>query len=758
MRRDKARDIGRRIERPPAHWGLLALVVLSFVVLLVTQGLSTQATGDSGTLAPTGGEGGSLRGSAVYKAGSEGSLRPLPEQGDRRVALTFDDGPNPKWTREIMDVLEREDVPATFFVTGDNVSRHPDVLEEVHDAGFEIGNHTFSHPNLTLVPDWQVDLQVDMTESAVSGAIGLKPRLLRPPYSATPEAVTADDQQQLGEIAKRGYLITLSDFDSEDWRQPGVEPIIENATPEAGESGAILMHDGGGDRSQTVEAVEELIPRLKERGYTFTTVAGLVGLSEREVAISGSGAEKTRGQLLINALEAARVVTAVLGGLLVLMGMLAVARMVLVFFFARRHARKVRAKTPADHTPPVSIIVPAFNESKGIQDAVRSLVGSEYPDFEVIVVDDGSTDGTGEQVESLGLDRVRVIRQSNRGKAAALNTGTSAAAYEILVTVDGDTRFLPDTLRRVVEPLADPRVGAVAGNSKVGSRKGLIARWQHIEYVMAFNLDRRLYDVLECMPIVPGAIGAFRREALEQAGGFSGDTLAEDTDLTIAVGRLGWRVAYAEDALAYTEVPTTLGGMWRQRYRWSFGTIQAVWKHKAALIRREPGKVGRRGLPYLILFQIVLPALSPLVDLFALYGLLFLDPVPVIATWVAFSLLLLAIGIYAFRLDREQLRGLWPMPLQQFVYRQLMYLVVLQSLISALQGARLRWQHVERTGEFDDDLAPPERGSAPGPGSVPVTARADATLFSEKAGAAGNEVGDGHSAGQTRAEPARTAK
>jgi cellulose synthase/poly-beta-1,6-N-acetylglucosamine synthase-like glycosyltransferase/peptidoglycan/xylan/chitin deacetylase (PgdA/CDA1 family) len=701
MRGDKARDIGRQIERPPAHWGLLALVVLSFVVLLLTQGLSTKITGDSSTLAAQGREGASLTGSAVYKSDGDGSLRPLRETGDRRVALTFDDGPDPRWTREIIEVLDRENVTATFFVTGDSVAQHPEVLEEIHDAGFEIGNHTFSHPNLTLIPDWQVDLQVDMTESAISGAIGTRPRLLRPPYSAIPEAVTVDDEDRLGEIASRGYLIALSDFDSEDWRQPGVERIVQNAIPRGNQSGAILMHDGGGDRSQTVDAVERLIPRLKERGYGFTTVAGLVGLSEEQVAIPGSRAERTRGQLLIGALKAARVATTVFGALLILMGALAVARALLVLLFARRHAKRVRASSARDHAPPVSIIVPAFEESKGIEDAIRSLADSDYPEFEVILVDDGSKDGTGELVDSLALKHVRVIRQDNQGKAAALNRGALAAAHEILVTVDADTSFRPETLARLVEPLADEGVGAVAGNTKVGNRRGLLGRWQHIEYVMAFNLDRRLYDVLECMPTVPGAIGAFRREALDQVGGFSGTTLAEDTDVTIAVGRLGWRIAYAEDAVAYTEVPASLGEMWRQRYRWSFGTIQAVWKHRAALVKREPGHVGRRGLPYLILFQIVLPALAPLVDLFALYGLIFLDPVPVLAAWVGFNLLLLAIGAYAFRLDREPLRGLWAMPLQQFVYRQLMYLVVIQTLISALQGARLRWQHLERTGRVE---------------------------------------------------------
>src|SRR5207245_9998218 len=168
----------------------------------------------------------------------------------------------------------------------------------------------------------------------------------------------------------------------------------------------------------------------------------------------------------------------------------------------------------------------------------------------------------------------------------------------------------------------------------------------------------RMYEVLQCTPTVPGAIGAFRRDVLLEIGGVSDDTLAEDTDLTLAIGRTGRRVVYAEDARAWTEAPATLGALWRQRYRWSYGTMQAVWKHKAAVFERGHTKIGRRGLPYLVLFQVLLPLLAPLIDLFAIYGLLFLDPVPVALSWAAFNGLQLALGAYAFRLDRESMRPL----------------------------------------------------------------------------------------------------
>jgi cellulose synthase/poly-beta-1,6-N-acetylglucosamine synthase-like glycosyltransferase/peptidoglycan/xylan/chitin deacetylase (PgdA/CDA1 family) len=619
----------------------------------------------------------------------------------RRIALTFDDGPDPRWTPRIAAVLRRLGVPASFFVLGEHVAEHPDVVASLEDVGFELGDHTFNHADLATAPAWERHLQLSTTDAAIAGAAGVRPRLFRPPYSGGPESISRTYAADLAATVDPGQLIVLSNYDSEDWRRPGVSRIVRNATPPGRRGGVVLFHDGGGDRSQTVAALRRLVPRLERRGFRFVSLSELAGVPRSEVQPPASGSERLQGQLLIGALAVARWTTDIVLVLLFPIAALAILRALAVAAFARHHARRWRRRTAQPFTPPLSVIVPAFNEAAGIERAVRSLAGGDYPAHEVVVVDDGSNDGTGEIVEGLSLPGVRVIRQPNAGKAAALNTGLAAASTEVIVTVDADTVFETDTLRRLVEPFADPEVGAVAGNTKVGNRGNLLGRWQHIDYVIGFNLDRRLYDTLRCMPTVPGAVGAFRRRAIDTAGGFSSATLAEDTDLTIAIGRAGWRVVYVEDARGWTETPATLSGLWRQRYRWSYGTLQAVWKHRSALWRREPGKVGRRGLPYLLLFQIALPFLAPLIDAAALYGLVFLDPLPVLAYWLAFNLLQLLLGAYAFRLDRESLRPLWALPLQQFVYRQLMYLVVAQAVISAVRGVRLRWQHVERSGEIE---------------------------------------------------------
>jgi cellulose synthase/poly-beta-1,6-N-acetylglucosamine synthase-like glycosyltransferase/peptidoglycan/xylan/chitin deacetylase (PgdA/CDA1 family) len=696
----RAAEIRRRISRPPAHWSLLAFIACVFALLAIIQGLTEESVGQSRT--PVSDARSPLAGSDPVLTGEAGRLRSrrLPP---KRVALTFDDGPDPVWTPRIARALRRLRVPATFFLVGSHVVEHPTVVRNLWREGFELGNHTFTHADVFGMSQTMRRLQLDATENAIAGAAGVRPRLFRPPYSSGPEAITRGQERALARMTGEGYVVVLSDRDGRDW-DPGKssDAIARSAVGGRSRASVILLHDGGGGRARTLAALPRIVRGLRARGYRFVAVSDLLGVRRAAVDVSTTAWERLRGRLLIAALTAARWLTTILMVLLAPIAVLILLRAAFGVTLAHRHARKRRG-LPSDssYTPSVSIVVPAFNEVVVIERAVRSFVASDYPELEVVVVDDGSADGTANVVEALGLEHVRVIRQPNAGKAAALNRGIAAACNEIIVMVDADTVFEPGSLRRLVTPLAAPRAGAVSGNTKVGNRGGLLGRWQHIEYVIGFNLDRRLFDVLRCMPTVPGAIGAFRREALAEVGEVSSDTLAEDTDLTLAIGRAGWDVVYAEEARAWTEAPATLGALWRQRYRWSYGTMQAVWKHKAAVWHRDERRIGRRVIPYLVTFQLLLPMLAPVVDLFALYGLVFRDPLPVLGYWIGFNLLQLGQAWYAFRLDGESPRPLWAVPLQQFVYRQMMYLVVIESVISALRGTRLRWQHVERTGQIE---------------------------------------------------------
>jgi cellulose synthase/poly-beta-1,6-N-acetylglucosamine synthase-like glycosyltransferase len=533
------------------------------------------------------------------------------------------------------------------------------------------------------------------------------------------------------------------------------------------------MHDAGGDRSETVKALDAYIEKMKAKGYSFTTVSGAMAKlngapngagrtgatgsgqaveagvgqtgagagagagalgeqpggaqsapgsgsadssssnSSNKVDVEQSGQQKAtgstlyEGKALIYAVAVAEWVLPLLSWLLLVVGVSVMGRFGMMLILARRHYRQRNRKRGKGGkfswgptvTRPVTVIVPAYNEKECIANTLHSLARSTHP-IEIIVVDDGSTDGTKEIAESLGLPNVRVIRQENAGKPAALNNGVRNASDDIVVMMDGDTVFEPDAVHQLVQPFADPGIGAVAGNAKVGNRNTVIGAWQHIEYVMGFNLDRRMYDLLRCMPTIPGAIGAFRRDAVLEVGGMSEDTLAEDTDITIAMHRAGWRVVYQEHARAWTEAPGSLKQLWSQRYRWSYGTMQALWKHRKSLTDKGPsGRFGRIGMPLVVIFQIITPVLAPLIDVFTVYSMIFVDFWASLLAWLAVLVVQLVCAAYAFRLDREKYRYLAMLPLQQLAYRQMMYLVLIHSSVTALTGGRLRWQKLKRTGE-----------------------------------------------------------
>ena len=693
-RRPQEQSVRRNLRPPSSHWVAFAVVLVGLALELLVQGFAREEVGRSSTEAP--GEpvpGLDQAGPVLDLSGPEVRSASPP---DRQVALTFDDGPDGRWTPLILSVLRRHHVRATFFVVGSQVVAHPGLVRAELRAGHEIGSHTFTHANLGAVSGVRADFELALTETALAGVAGINTPLLRLPYSSSPDAFTVPEYRAARAASRFGYLVVATDRDSEDWRLPGVAAIVANATPPPGRGALILFHDAGGDRHQTVLAVDGLITSLQARGDRFVTVSELAGLRPGQADPKVGVAEHLQGLGLLVAMRVAFLVTRLLTLMLIPIGILSLLRGAVVLALARRHSRAARRAPTVPYLPPVSVIVPAYNEEVGIATSVRSLAASSHPEFEVVVVDDGSTDATAAVVESLGEPKVTLVRQANGGKPSALNTGIARARHDVIVMIDGDTVFEPDTISELVRPLADPTVGAVSGNTKVGNRRGLLGSWQHVEYVLGFNLDRRMYDVLRCMPTIPGAIGAFRRAALEAVGGVSGDTLAEDTDLTMAINRAGWRVVYEERARAWTEAPATLRQLWRQRYRWCYGTMQAMWKHRRAV--REGTPLGRYGIPYLLCFQVVLPLLAPAIDLVAVYGVLFLNPAPVLAYWLAFNAVQVGLGIYAFRLDGEKLAPLWTVPLQQFVYRQLMYLVVIQSVISAGAGTRLRWHKLTRVG------------------------------------------------------------
>jgi peptidoglycan-N-acetylglucosamine deacetylase len=638
-----------------------------------------------------------------------------------KIAISFDDGPDRRWTPRILDILKEKHAPAVFFVVGEQANAAPDLLKREYNEGHEIGNHTFTHPQFDEISHTQVKWELNLTQRLIESTLGVKSILFRPPYGIDHQPEYAEEIAQLPYPQELGYLIVGQKVDPDDWRTDGDKPqrpaeeIADEVMRQAKNGNILLLHDGGGEREQTVRALPMIIDRLRANGYELTSVSNLLGQGREGVMVPLSWRERVVAQAdgvifaIFQWLRFAIATVFVLGIVLVsgralIIGILAIIEKL----------RPDNAKL-AEPPPAVTVLIPAFNEEAVIVQTVTSVLLSDLTEIQVIVVDDGSSDGTLEMLQShFGNNQaVQIIHQANRGKAAALNNALSNARTEIVVTIDADTEIESDAIRKLLRHFADPKVGAVAGNVKVGNRSRWLTRWQALEYVTSQNMEKRAFDLLNCITVVPGALGAWRKKAIEDAGGITADTVAEDADLTIAIRRLGWRVTYDEESIAWTEAPETPGALIRQRFRWTFGTLQSFWKHSGTLFRPKYGTLGFIALPNIFVFQIMLPLVSPLLDLLffgslLLWGLAQLHFTQIPQLWttadvqraVVFFLGFLIIDVLtcviAFALERhEDWTLLIPVLLQRFYYRQLMYIVLFRSVKEAVSGRPVGWRGVE---------------------------------------------------------------
>src|SRR5579859_6070783 len=610
----------------------------------------------------------------------------------KKLAITFDDGPDPKWTPKILDVLKEKHVPAAFFVIGLDASQWPQILKREYAEGHEIGNHTYTHPAFEEVSPTQLRWELNLTQRLIGSTVGVKSILFRPPYGIDHQPEYASEVSQLPIAQEMGYLIVGQKIDPHDWRQPygkqvPAQEIIDGVLRQAGNGNIILFHDGGGDRSQTVAALPQIIDRLRARGYEFVSVPELVNKTRADVMFPLSPKEwlEARADGFIFGLYrwfVLGIATIFILGIFLVSGRAAIIGILAIIEKLRpEHLKEI------DPLPAVTVLIPAHNEEGVILQTVTSVLASDYAEMRVIVVDDGSTDATGELLDSSfsGEPRVQIIHQLNRGKAAALNNALSHAQTEIVITIDADTEIEPDAIRQLVRHFSDPKIGAVAGNVKVGNRSRWLTRWQALEYITSQNMEKRAFDLLNCITVVPGALGAWRKQAIEAGGGITADTVAEDADLTVAIRRLGWRVSYEERAIAWTEAPETPGILIRQRFRWTFGTLQSFWKHSNTLFRPKYGTLGWIALPNIFVFQLILPLISPIIDLLflgsiALWGLmqLHLSWIPQMAFvtanlqrsvlfFLGFLLIDVLTCVVAFALERdEDWTLLIPVLLQRF--------------------------------------------------------------------------------------------
>jgi cellulose synthase/poly-beta-1,6-N-acetylglucosamine synthase-like glycosyltransferase len=399
------------------------------------------------------------------------------------------------------------------------------------------------------------------------------------------------------------------------------------------------------------------------------------------------------------------------------------AVMLALLALGSRMKRNIVTPPPIDTDLFVSVIIPAFNEAKVISESVRRVLESKDVAIEVIVVDDGSTDDTSAIVAAAFADddRVGLLTLTNGGKAAALNVALQYAKAPIIVALDADTQFEPMTIARLARWFADPEIGAVAGNAMVGNRVNLVTRWQAVEYVTAQNLERRALARFDAITVVPGAVGAWRRQALDDVSGYPLDTLAEDQDLTIAIQREGWRIAYDTEAVAWTEAPESFRALSKQRFRWAYGTLQCLWKHRGIWRQRQPAGLSWVGLPQAWLFQIGFAMVSPIIDLALVLSMIDTavrvqqhgwaqtqsDLLRMAIYWLAFTAVDVACGWVAYRLEPRAPR--YPALLlvaQRFIYRQIMYGVVIRAVATAIGGPWVGWGKLERTGRVAQTQSP----------------------------------------------------
>ena len=590
------------------------------------------------------------------------------------VALTFDDGPDPTWTPQILAILAQQGVPGTFFDVGMAAQAHPDLVRQEIAQGNLIANHTYSHLDLTTIPLWRAKLEIASDSWVLQGITGRTPNLFRSPYGAS-ELTDAQSAAHQDLASSLGMQPVGWNVDPLEWMRPGVSKIVAAATASTATDQIILLHDGGGDRSQTVAALTQIIATMHARGYLFVTPDQLDASMAAPYAAPPNTLLGQVGKLLMIASfglwASAHTVTLWALGII---GALSLFRVLVSFPLAvanRRRSRRFHAAldgTPSKLT--VTVMIPAHNESATIAKSMAAVSTVRGPLVQVIVAENGSTD--------------------------ALNAAMPDIVGDVVVLLDADTVLDAGFLEEILPHFIASDVGAVAGNVKVGNRHMLLGRLQALEYITSLAVDRRAQAQLGIVSVVPGAAGAFRRDALLRVGGWPARTLTEDADLTVELLAAGWKIPYEPEAISWTEAPATVAEVLHQRRRWSYGTTQVTEIHRQRVMAPSSGRLGMIGLPWLTLSQVLLPAAGPLVDFFLLWLVLNGD-------WaIAAGMLGLAlametvVAMWALRSDRESWKFLLLLPAARFLWRPLLLAAVAGSLRAWLLGRAVGWAQAKR--------------------------------------------------------------
>ncbi len=643
-------------------------------------------------------------------------------KADKKIALTFDDGPDPEYTQKILNILKENDVQATFFILGSQANLYPNLVKQAYDNGNEIGNHTYLHPNISEISENQINLELNSTQLLIENITGKQTRLFRPPFGAG-QPIDDKENAVLEQASNLDYYWVDMDIDPKDWYAPNSDKIKSSVINKItqGEGNIVLLHDGGGNRGETVKALPEIINDLKSRGYSFVTISSLMGVDKSVIMPDAATQSESQKFVERSGFYLVSYIGSFLRWFLLLGVIIGAVRMVSIISLASINQYRAKGKKYSkEYNPKVSAIVPAWNEEKVICKTVNSLLASRYENLEIIVVDDGSTDQTYQVAYDAFKDnpRVKVFTKPNGGKSSALNYGIEHSKARIIITMDADTIMAPDAIRRMVRHFKDKNVAGVAGNVKVGNRDNLITKFQALEYIISQNLDRKAFHILNSISVVPGSIGAWRRRVIIKSGGLNPDTLAEDTELTLRVLKMGYRIENEPNAIAYTEAPDNFKVYSKQRFRWMFGTLQAVWKIRKSVFNVKKPSLGYIVIPNVLIFQIIFPIISPFIDLFAILSITFTlwqkHSHPeisaeglnnIILYYLIFTAIDLIVGIFAFTFEKKEDKGLLLyLPAQRLFHKYATYFIASKALITAIRGPQVAWETRSRKATVNDSL------------------------------------------------------
>ncbi len=394
-------------------------------------------------------------------------------------------------------------------------------------------------------------------------------------------------------------------------------------------------------------------------------------------------------------------------GLLMLLLVLAVRYLLMLGLAAKDILEQKHMAELLDRTdwPSVSLIMPVYNESKLIAQVLERLFALDYPDYEILVIDDGSSDNTFLHAmvaaRNVQQPRVRILPKSNGGKSDALNHGLSLASGEIVVCIDGDAVLDPLALKLVLAHFDIPAVGAVAGNVRVSNRDTAWGVFQALEYALGLGLMKRAQSAAGAVAIVPGPLGAFRKEAIARASGYDHDTFAEDFDLTLKLLEDGWQIIYESRACVYTEAPESLMQLMKQRYRWSRGSVQVL--RKRWHMFRQPLKRPWAffGVCYLTLEMMVMPVAHVLgLLMFALGGLASGTNMYIGVWWLQLLVLDASIAMFCVVAERERWSLVAAAPLSRVFYQVILDVLRICATIEEFMGVKMGWGKLKRLGKM----------------------------------------------------------